>query len=593
MADKKHPDEEGQQEFRSDDFMSDKSSDFGALTGGKSDSGLGNLPPLSDFDSDDAGSGKGGTLGGLPPLSDIEMTTPMPTGGNIKPGPAQFPSGSAFDTPMSDPGLKIDTPMPPKKGERMSFQDLTADSDFSPETPEIGPGPDSDLETPMFDSAFGGADFSQQSTPDTSSPTQAMETPMFGSPKAQPRGQSIGFDEGAFGGDFLGGGTPAPDLSPDTGMGAPTPMTTPPATGKEAKKAAKAARGGGGGGSKGLAIGLAAAGLVIGLLAGPFLTQMLSFMPYPVLGEISAKDDQIAKLQKQLSDLRGKDAGGEVLSQAAIDELVAKKQQLDQDIAALETKATEAAKSAEEAEANRAKVQEDLDVLTEQFVNDQAKYDDLVNQTAIISARQEGLLAEVTRLQGMVGTLEAANGRQIATRDSLSSAVGRLEVLVREGIPLTPEKYSIDARRAAVAALKEKVDSATWVTPELMEDLIAAYSKELAIAGSREYFFAKVPVRDRFGTQSLKWAECLMNGNWSVYYRTLDGANIGVYENVSDTAAVRYEFREDFAADVKNSIEETIFASRTPGFEDRLRVLAEKQLVIDPKTPFQKVFDSL
>jgi hypothetical protein len=591
MADKKKQGDGGQDEFRSDDFMSEPGTDFGALTGGKSDSGLGNLPPLSDFDSDDASS-KGSALGGLPPLSDIEMTTPMPTGGNIKPAPAGFPSGSSFDTPMSDPGLKIDTPMPPKKG--ASFQDLTADSDFSPETPEIGPGPDSDLETPMFDSAFGGADFSHASTPDTSSPTQAMETPMFGPAKPASRGQSVGFDDGAFGGDFLGGGTPAPDLSPDTGMGGHTPVTPAAVSPKEAKKAAKAARASGGGGGGGAKTALIAAILlVVGLLVGPFLAPMLSMIPYPVNAKLQQAEAERDKAKKDLANMAKIPGGDEALSEEEIAKRVAQQQELETSIKSLTEQKLTAETDTNAVLEKSKKVQQDFDSLTEQFVTEQGKYDELMNQTAIISARQEGLLAEVTRLQGMVGTLEDANGRQVATKDSLSSAVGRLEVLVREGIPLTPERYALDKRRAAVEALKQKVDTAKWVTPEMMEELIALYSSELSIAASHEYFFAKVPVADRFGSTSLKWAECLMNGNWSVYYRTLDGKNIGVYENVTLGGAASYKFREDFPSDVRNSIEETIFASRTPGYEDKLRVLVEKQLVTDPEAPFQKVFNSL
>src|SRR5690606_1120401 len=140
---------------------------------GDSDSGLGNLPPLSDFDSGDGGdadrgglppAGKSsGGIGSLPPISDIPLETPQPAGGNIKPTPRSFGDAAEdFDTPTSD----LDSPVPSRSG--TGFQDLAADSDFSPETPEIGPGPDSDIETPMFDSAFGAG-----GTFDSSSETPA------------------------------------------------------------------------------------------------------------------------------------------------------------------------------------------------------------------------------------------------------------------------------------------------------------------------------------------------------------------------------------------------------------------------------------
>ena len=102
----------------------------------------------------------------FPPISDIPVETPIPGGGS------PVVDTPAFETPTSDTGL--DTPS------GAGFQDLAADSDFTPETPEVAPpGPDSDIDTPMFDSAFGGGtDFSDAA--DTSAPTQAMETPMFG-----------------------------------------------------------------------------------------------------------------------------------------------------------------------------------------------------------------------------------------------------------------------------------------------------------------------------------------------------------------------------------------------------------------------------
>ena len=182
--------------------------DFGALTGGSDSSdsdsfGMGSLPPLSDFDSTE-GEGAGdsdlppldtpdsdttdeGPISGLPPIVDIRVDTPavrpsdLDTPTPSKPDEPPTPTPAGFDTP----GDQLDSPEPAGLG----FQDFAADSDFSPETPEIGPGPDSDIETPMFDSAFGGDsdDFSTGST-GTSAPTQAMEPPLFGSQSEIDRG---------------------------------------------------------------------------------------------------------------------------------------------------------------------------------------------------------------------------------------------------------------------------------------------------------------------------------------------------------------------------------------------------------------------
>ena len=123
---------------------------------GEDEGGLGNLPPLSDFDSSDSGlpplgslsdSGGKGSIGGLPPIGDIRVETPVPSGGAIKPPPPGFEMEAEFETPTFEtPGVgsKI-------QGFKSSFPG----DDFNPETPEIGAGEPS-LDTPMFDSAFGG-----------------------------------------------------------------------------------------------------------------------------------------------------------------------------------------------------------------------------------------------------------------------------------------------------------------------------------------------------------------------------------------------------------------------------------------------------
>ena len=109
----------------------------GAGKGGfESDSGLGNLPPLSDFEStadtsdtnlpplDDAESSgeqqeDSGAPSGLPPISDIPVETPVPSSKEPS-GPPDFESPSAFDTPTSASDSSLDTPQP-----ETAFQDLS------------------------------------------------------------------------------------------------------------------------------------------------------------------------------------------------------------------------------------------------------------------------------------------------------------------------------------------------------------------------------------------------------------------------------------------------------------------------------------
>jgi hypothetical protein len=587
-----------------------------------SDSGLGNLPPLSDFQSsmsdqtdsnlpplddfDSGGAEKGqSSSGGLPPISDIPVETPVPTGGNIQPTPSGFETPSSFDTPVSDSGL--DTPQPEKA---TSFQDLAADSDFTPETPEIGPGPGSDLETPMFDSAFGTPETPVVGMPDTSAPTQAMETPMFETgPESPVGGDAVGFDDGAFGPAVQEGGfdagTPVPDFSPDTAppVGGPTPppapmpeMAAPPAPPKKQK----------GGMSKLLVAILvvifAIGGFAGGLFLWPMISPSLSFLTNPLQVEYDQMKGKIPGLEQKAKDLKiAQDAmvddEGNPIKPAEfkkhIEDLGKRKNELTASVADLEPKA----KALEASMAKLTAQSQDLDKKikdkNQQFADSSESYEELLNQIAVVRARDNGLRAEVQRLEELVGMLEDANARRVSTKDTLAHAGRRLEALIKEGSTLAPSKYARDKRLAAVTSLKSRVSSANWVSPDLLEDFTSLFLKELEMAGSTEYFFARIPTTDRFGITYMKWAECRMNGNWSVYYRTIDGANIGAYENVAIEGPARYEFREELPEAAKVGIEATIIASRSEGFEDRIGVLAQKQEILESTSKVQRIFDSL
>lgn len=578
--------------------------------------GLGNLPPLSDFDSSgttsdsdlppigafDSDSGKEkGFGGGLPPIDKIPVETPRPTGGNIKAPPP------GFETPsFESPGFE--TPAGSKRKERTGFQDIAADSDFSPETPEIGPGPEGDIDTPMFDSAFGNAGAAGGFSPmfETPAPTQAMETPMFGDTGKVPPGpagfEPPQFDEAAFqpGSDF-GGGTPVPDFSPDTAFptaGAPAAAAGPAAIARtplgEPPKAKKAK---GGPKSPLVTAAIVIVAFIVGAVAGPFISTQLSFMPNPLKAVVAGKDTEIAKLNQTIKNLQTPSGGGEVkpVTREELDNMIAQRDKLTAEIAEI-TKNREAAQAEfDKTSANLNQARAELDNTNEEYVKAQEAFEDLQNQTAIVQARQLGLAAEVDRLTGMVGTLEEANTRSQATRDGLAVSVDRLMIQIKEGIPLTPEKYSRDRRLAAVEELKAKVALAKWVTPALLDEYTNLYRQELEIAASNAYFFAKIPGQDKFGATYQIWAECLMKGNYAVYFRSIDGNNIGIYQNVAKPGEnPDYAFRLDLPDDAKKSIEQEVIASRTKDYEQKLQTLVEKQVVTDGSvTPFQRAFNSL
>ncbi len=571
------------------------------------ESNLGNLPPLSDFDSESlqpdmplpplasAGSDAGkGVSGGLPPLSDLSVETPVPTGGNVKASPVGFEMGPTdFESPA------FDTPAP-KARQSKGFQDPAADSDFSPETPEIGPGPDSDMDTPMFDSAFGGA-AGGGFTPafDTPAPTQAMETPMFGGERPPRGGAAVapeqpGFDEGAFGpgGAFEPGGTPAPDFSPDTGLGA---AKQPPLSPEPEKK--KKPLGAGAGKGPLTTVLAAVICLVVGIAAGPFVSTKLTFIPNPLRSQLDSKQTDLDAMTRQRDDARkaSEGSGGAPVSPKTVEKLIQQQNDLNAQIKQLEGDRQARQADLDKTTSQVEQVRGDLEAKNEEFVKTQDAFEDLQNQTAIVQARQMGLAAEVERLKGLVGTLEAASERSKETTDALRASVDRLLVEVKEGIPLTPEKYSREARIAAAEELKAKVDAAKWVTPDLLDAYTTQYLKELDIASLTAYFFARIPVTNRIGIKETKWAECLMKGDWAVYYRTLDGKNIGSYENTAQPGQTpEYAFRETLPSDIQKHIDQEIVASRGPNAESDLKALAEKQDIMKGDTSsFQRVFSSL
>lgn len=574
--------------------------DFGALTDGggvSGDSSLGNLPPLSDFDSvsgtsesdlpsmDDLTSSPGpeSPAAGLPPISDMQLETPSDAASPPTPdvGIGDTPSFESPATPSSD----LDTPDPT---DGMGFQDLAADSDFSPETPEIGPGPDSDIETPMFDSAFGGdsGEFaSPASTPP--GPTKTMETPMFDSAADTPS-DGLGFDKDAFGGPSGVGvaqetGTPIPDFSPDTGVPQQAPTGPPPEPPRQKK------------GSRAVTMVLM---VLVFILGGGAMFAVEYFTPFQNPAtveelaaehkiEIDGKDSIIARLKNV------RDTGEEEISQDTLDDLLSDIELRGDELNKLEEDVAVAESRMAESEAALAMILNDVEEANERFVEAQEFLDNLKNETAITQARHEGLLAENERLTEMVGSLEVANARRQATKDTLLHNLDLMVIQIESGIPLTPERFSHAGRLAKAKALRNRATEVRWVDPALLDEYTAMYLAEMDISSSHEYFFAKIPVHDGLGSTYMKWAECLMNGNWSVYYRTIDGKHVGSYESIPGVTPPRYEFREDLPDGVRGHINSLIVAERIDDYEDKITVLREKQAVFETKSKTQRNFDSL
>ncbi len=564
---------------------------------------LDSLPPLSEFESSEGISSDGGLpplgasdegpFSGLPPISDIPVETPEPTGGAIKPPPSsvevgrtepQTPiSSGTFDTPISD--SLFDTPtLTPSRAGSTGFEDLTKDSDFTPETPAIGLQSDAALDTPSYLDSFGAV-------PDASStPTQSMQTPIFGNQSQQTTRGGFDMDEGL---DFgPAAATPPPDFGPDS-FG-PVPPTPPPVPEKPAQRPAPAKKGGGIAGVL-VSVVLVIVGLLVGVVLGPMVSyNYLKTLPMnPWKADLDKAQTQIAQLKNEVEGYKRQIAETTQLppeqQTLSLEELEALRQQkvdLTAQVAAV----------MDELQARRtelADIERDIELKNDEYLKAEQEYEELANQTAITAARRDGLLAEVERLQSQVGLLEEADNRRMMTKEALEHAIDLLAITIRENIPLTPEKYSHAARIAAVEELKARASAANWVDPELLRAYTALYRKELEIARAREYFFAKVPTRDRFGTDRDVWAECVMNGNWSVYYRTIDGKNIGVFQNVAESGPPRYEFVQNLPPEMVREIEATIASRRTPDYLDKIQLLAEKQNIVETKTSWQRVYNSM
>lgn len=581
MADENRPqDEENQEQEPSAEETTDESglgnlpplSDFESQT---SDEGL---PPVADFDSTPAESEEPGSGGeaGMPPAGDIEAQTPQPPGGDSQGEPADF--GSAPQEQFSSGQSPLDTPTQSSQG---GFQDLAADSDFSPETPDIGPGPGSDqgTDTPMFDSAFGG-----EAQPNLDTPTQPVETPMFGDQQA-PAGD-VGFDQGAFapggGFDLGGGGTPPPDFSPDTGLQPEPAAEQPPAP-------APPRRGGGALAKYGLVAALVIA-VIGGLAICPYVIDFLPFPPNPKAGQIQTLETQVQQLNREIEQLG---TGGTGQPSPEDERLAQEMAEVSESLKSTKSALDSTTAKLREATENLEGVKTQLDRTSQDYVTAKDQFEELKSETTILQARQKGLIAEVDRLNTQVDKLEVADNRRISAKKTLVHDIDRLVIEIKESLPLTPKRFSHAERLAAAQELRALAEEAQWVTPALQDAYDELYRNELAVAGEKAYFFARLTVENEFGVSEQKWCECLMQGNWGVFFRSLDGKNIGVYKNVANEQTPIWGVEQAESRDLAARIEDDIVAARVPDYEQKVAVLAEKELSADSRTPMQRNYDSL
>ena len=295
------------------------------------------------------------------------------------------------------------------------------------------------------------------------------------------------------------------------------------------RKKKKRVRTGGGPGML-VTVGIALVAAIVGIALGPILAaSFLTFLPNPKANEVEDLQTQLAEKQKTIDKFtQGAKTQGEQISQEEINKLIEKRDQLNAEIETLAARQSQDSAAYQKLLDDLAAINQDIEDKNQEYIAAQEEYEVLVNEMQIVQARHVGLLAEVERLTDRVGKLEDANTRRLATKEALEHCVERLAVVIKEGIPLTPEKYSRASRMAAAESLQTKAAGGEVGDPRRsLKPTRSSTKQRWKSLRPKSYFFANLPVTDKFGSPHLKWAECLMIGNWAVYYRTLDGKHIG------------------------------------------------------------------
>ena len=135
--------------------------------------------------------------------------------------------------------------------------------------------------------------------------------------------------------------------------------------------------------------------------------------------DIEAKDTQIRRLTAGGGGATG-------VSEEQLNELLDRKETLQEQIGELTTQNDDLSVQVQDAEEQLATVQDDIELANEQYVDAQEALEDIENQTSIVQARRDRLFAEVDRLTGQVGSLDEANLRRLATKETLAHDLDRL-----------------------------------------------------------------------------------------------------------------------------------------------------------------------
>jgi len=141
------------------------------------------------------------------------------------------------------------------------------------------------------------------------------------------------------------------------------------------------------------------------------------------------KANRLAEIENQLAEIGGIKDPNELV--AEINRLTDQKKNLDAEVKTAQEQAQQAGQALTAAKEQLATVESNLKDKLDAYAEADEDYQELLNQISIVRARDNGLRAEVDRLEGLVGTLEESNARRVTTKEALTHATERLTVILR------------------------------------------------------------------------------------------------------------------------------------------------------------------